>query len=146
MAYEVSIFLENKIGHVERITQILKKNEINIRTMSINDTANGWGILNLLVNNPQKAYKALETEGVSVALKEVIALEMKDELGGLDDLLLKVTQAKVNFNNAYGRIIEETKAAILILDVSDIPDSQNKLAKNGLHILDDEKVYGNLNY
>jgi len=143
MAYEVSIFLENKIGHFERITRILKKNKINIRTMSINDTANGWGILNLLVNNPKKAYKALETEGVSVALKEVIALEMKDETGGLDDLLLKVTQAKVNFNNAYGRIIEETKAAILILDVSDIADSQKKLAKNGLHILDDEKVYGN---
>ncbi len=143
MAYEVSIFLENKIGHFERITQILKKNEINIRTMSINDTSNGWGILNLLVNNPQKAYKALEAEGVSVALKEIIALEMKDESGGLHDLLLKVAQAKVNFNNANGRIIQETKSAILILDVPDIADSQKKLMENGLQILDDEKIYGN---
>lgn len=59
MAYEVSIFLENKIGHFERITKVLKEAQINIRTMAINDTANGWGILNLLVNDPQKAYKAL---------------------------------------------------------------------------------------
>jgi hypothetical protein len=146
MAYEVSIFLENKIGHFERITRILKTNKINIRTMSINDTANGWGILNLLVNSPQKAYKVLDAEGVSVALKEVIAIEMKDEAGGLNDLLLQVAQAKVNFNNAYGRIIEETKSAILILDVSDIADSQKKLTQNGIEILDDEKVYGNLNY
>lgn len=146
MAYEVSIFLENKIGHFERITRILKENKINIRSMSVNDTANGWGILNLLVNNPQKAYDTLAADGVSVALKKVIALEMKDEAGGLDDLLLKVAQAKVNFNNANGRIIEETKSAILILDVPDIADSQKKLTQNGIEILDDEKVYGNLNY
>ncbi len=143
MAYEVSIFLENKIGHFERITRILKDNKINIRSMSVNDTANGWGILNLLVNNPQKAYDALAADGVSVALKEVIALEMKDEAGGLDDLLLQVAKAKVNFNNAYGRIIEETKSAILILDVPDITDSQKKLTENGIKILDNEKVYGN---
>ena len=143
MAYEVSIFLENKIGHFERITRILKENKINIRSMSVNDTANGWGILNLLVNKPQKAYDALAMNGVSVALKEVIAIEMKDEAGGLDDLLLKVAKAKVNFNNAYGRIIEETKSAILILDVPDIANSEKKLTEHGIDILDDEKVYGN---
>ena len=143
MAYEVSIFLENKIGHFERITRILKENKINIRSMSITDTSNGWGILNLLVNNPQKAYKALENDGVSVALKEIIALEMKDEAGGLDDLLLKVARAKVNFNNANGRIIQETKSAILILDVPDIADSRKKLLENELQILDDDNVYKN---
>lgn len=143
MAFEVSIFLENKIGHFERITNILKKSEINICSMSINDTANGWGILNLLVNNPEKAYEALSEKGVSVALRKVIALEMKDEAGGLDDLLMQVAKAEVNFNNAYGRTLEESKTAILILDVPDYDDSIQKLEKNGIQILDDEKVYGN---
>ncbi len=143
MAYEISIFLENKIGHFERITRILKEGEINIRSMSINDTANGWGILNLLVNNPKKAYKVLEQAGVSVALKEVIALEMKDQAGGLNELLLKVAQAKVNFNNANGRIIEATKSAILILDVPDIDESKKKLIDNGIQFIDDNTIYGN---
>ncbi len=143
MAYEISIFLENKIGHFERITRILKEGEINIRSMSINDTANGWGILNLLVNNPKKAYKVLEEAGVSVALKEVIALEMKDQAGGLNELLLKVAQAKVNFNNANGRIIEATKSAILILDVPNIDESKKKLIDNGIQFIDDNTIYGN---
>lgn len=143
MAYEVSIFLENKIGHFERITRVLKESKVNIRSMSLNDTANGWGILNLLVNDPQKAYDALSEEGVSVALKQVIALEMKDEAGGLDDLLMKVAQAEVNFNNAYGKIIEASKTAVLILDVPDYDSSIKKLQQNGMEILEDNKVYGN---
>ncbi len=143
MAYEISIFLENKIGHFERITRILKEGEINIRSMSINDTANGWGILNLLVNNPEKAYNVLEEAGVSVALKEIIALEMKDQAGGLNELLLKVAQAKVNFNNANGRIIEATKSAILILDVPDIDESKKKLIDHGIQFIDDNTIYGN---
>lgn len=143
MAYEVSIFLENKIGHFERITSVLKESKVNIRSMAINDTANGWGILNLLVDSPEKAYEALSAKGVSVALRKVIALEMKDEAGGLDDLLMQVAQAEVNFNNANGRIIQETKTAILILNVEDYDESINKLNAKGIEILDDEKVYGN---
>lgn len=141
MAYQVSIFLENKIGHFERITAILKENKINIRSMTINDTANGWGILNLLVNNPEKAYKSLSEKGISVALRKIIALEMKDETGGLDDLLMQVAKAGVNFNNAYGKTIESTKTAVLILDVPDFEDSVKKIQEAGIQILDDNKVY-----
>jgi len=142
MAYEVSIFLENKIGHFERITHILKENNINIRSMALNNTSNGWGILDLLVNNPEKAYNALADKGVSVALREIIALEMKDVTGGLDDLLLKVSKANVNFDNAYGRIIQENKAAILVIDVQDVEDSKKKLQEAGIQMLDDKNVYG----
>lgn len=143
MAYEVSIFLENKIGHFERITSVLKESNVNIRSMAINDTANGWGILNLLVNDPEKAYKALSEKGISVALRKVIALKMKDEAGGLDELLMQVARAEVNFNNAIGRIIQETQTAILILNVDDYEESLEKLNKKGIQILDDASVYGN---
>ncbi|WP_297087619.1 hypothetical protein [uncultured Draconibacterium sp.] len=142
MAYEVSIFLENKIGHFERITHVLKEAQINIRSMAINDTANGWGILNLIVNEPQKAFEKLSAKGISVALRPVIALEMRDEAGGLDDLLMQVAQAGVNFNNAVGRIIQETQTAILILNIEDYQESIDKLSKQGVKILDDQTVYG----
>ncbi|QIA08043.1 amino acid-binding protein [Draconibacterium halophilum] len=142
MAYEVSIFLENKIGHFERITSVLKEAQINIRSMAINDTANGWGILNLIVNDPKKAKKALSEKGVSVALRKVIALEMRDEAGGLDDLLMEVARAEVNFDNAVGRVITETQKAILILNVDDYAESIKKLKKQGVQIIDDQTVYG----
>jgi len=143
MAKEVSIFLENKTGHFERITSILKKNQINILTMSLNDTANGWGILDLLVNNPEKAYQALSDEGISVALRDVIALEIKDEAGGLDELLVQVARTNVSFNNAYGRNIKENKSAILILDVPDYSEAVKKITESGIPILSDDRVYGN---
>jgi len=142
MAYEVSIFLENKIGHFERITHILKENKINIRSMTLNNTSNGWGILDLMVNNPEKAYNALADNGVSVALREIIAMEMKDIAGGLDDLLLKVSKAKVNFDNAYGRIVQENRSAILVIDVPDVEDAKKKLIDAGVKVLDDNQVYG----
>lgn len=142
MAYEVSIFLENKIGHFERITSVLKEAQINIRSMAINDTANGWGILNLIVNDPLKAKKALSEKGVSVALRKVIALEMRDEAGGLDDLLMEVAKAEVNFDNAVGRVITEKQKAILILNVDDYQSSIEKLLEQGLKIIDDDTVYG----
>ncbi|WP_321374396.1 hypothetical protein [uncultured Draconibacterium sp.] len=142
MAYEVSIFLENKIGHFERITRVLKEAQINIRSMAINDTANGWGILNLIVNDPIKAKEALFEKGVSVALRKVIALEMRDEAGGLDDLLMEVAKAEVNFDNAVGRVITEKQKAILILNVDDYAESIEKLEKQGVQIIDDNTVYG----
>ncbi|WP_321995796.1 hypothetical protein [Draconibacterium orientale] len=142
MAYEVSIFLENKIGHFERITKVLKEAQINIRSMAINDTANGWGILNLIVNNPIKAKEALAEKGVSVALRKVIALEMRDEAGGLDDLLMEVAKAEVNFDNAIGRVITEKQKAILILNVDDYAESIKKLEQQGVKIIDDQTVYG----
>ena len=142
MAYEVSIFLENKIGHFERITSVLKEAQINIRSMAINDTANGWGILNLIVNDPIKAKEALSEKGVSVALRKVIALEMRDESGGLDDLLMEVAKAEVNFDNAVGRVITEKQKAILILNVDDYAESIKKLEQQGVQIIDDQTVYG----
>ena len=142
MAYEVSIFLENKIGHFERITSVLKAAKINIRSMAINDTANGWGILNLIVSDPGKAKNVLSEKGVSVALRKVIALEMRDETGGLDDLLMEVARAKVNFDNAVGRVITEKQKAILILHVDDYAESITKLEKQGVQIIDDQTVYG----
>ncbi len=142
MAYQVSVFLENKIGHFARVTRVLKDVHVNIRTMTLTNTANGWGILNLLVNEPEKAYEALSELGFSVSLREVIALRMEDRPGGLDNLLVKIAEAGINFDNAVGRITEENKTALLVLDVPDIESARQKLRKAGIDELPDDVVYG----
>jgi hypothetical protein len=142
MAFQVSVFLENKIGHFERVTRVLKDIQVNIRTMTLNNTANGWGILNLLVTDPEKAYAALSAQGFSVSLREVIALRMEDRPGGLDDLLVKIAEAGISFDNAVGRITEENKTALLVLDVPDIESAREKLRNAGINELPDDVVYG----
>lgn len=142
MAFEISVFLENKIAHFEGITRILKQEQINIRSLTLTNILHGWGVLNLLVDQPEKAYKALAEKGNSVTLREVIALEMKDEAGGLDELLMRIARAGIHIENAYSRLISQTNVAILILDVPDVLEAKKLLVQNGIPILDDQMVYG----
>jgi hypothetical protein len=142
MAFEISVFLENKITHFEGITRILKDEHINIRSISLTNILHGWGVLNMLVDQPEKAYKMLTGAGNSVTLREVIALEMKDETGGLDDLLVKIARSGIHIENAYSRLITENKLAILIIEVPDVLEARRRLNASGIQILDDVTVYG----
>ncbi len=142
MAYQVSIFLENKIGHLERVTAVLKEAQINIRTMNLNHTASGWGILNLVVSNPMLARQLLVEKGLSAALREIVVIEMKDQPGGLDDLLKDIVKAGVNFTNAYGRSAYANEKAYFVIDTEDVTDARKKIQEAGLPLLSDEIIYG----
>ncbi len=142
MAFEISVFLENKIAHFEAVTALLKKEGINIRSLTLNNMAHGWGVLSLLVDQPDKAYKILAEHRNSVAMKEVIALEMKDEAGGLDELLVKIARAGIHIESAYTRLIAETGLAVLLLEVPDILEAVRRLELHHVRILDDKIVYG----
>ena len=142
MTYQVSIFLENKLGHLERVTAVLKEAEINIRSLHLNHTANGWGILNLVVSNPELAYQLLNENGMSAALREIVVVKMTDKPGGLDGLLKDIVKAEVNFTNAYGRVVNDGDSAFFVIDVQDIPDARTKLSNVGLEIIADQLVYG----
>ena len=143
MAYQVSIFLENKIGHLEKVTAVLKEAEIDIRTMNLNHTASGWGILNLVVSNPEQAHSLLIENGLSAALREIVVIEMNDQPGGLDELLKAIVSAEVNFTNAYGRSGHGHQNAYFVIDTDNVTEAKERLFKAGLNIMSDEKVYGN---
>ena len=143
MAYQVSIFLENKPGHFNKVTNVLKANSINIRSMTLTHTVSGWGILNLLVDQPEKATAALQESGLSAVLRKVLAFGMDDHPGGLDEILMQLANAGVNFLNAYGRVLEDNKKALLIVDVDDYDEALELVAKINLIPLSDQLVYGN---
>jgi len=142
MAFEISVFLKNKITHFEEITRYLKQENINIRSLTLNNINHGWGVLNLLVDQPEKAYQLLTDSGNSVVMREVIALEMKDEAGGLDELLIKLSRAGIHIESAYSRLITDSKTAVLLLEVPDVIEATEHLNRNGITIIDDDLVYG----
>jgi hypothetical protein len=141
MAFQVSVFLENKIGHLERITSVLKDAHINILSMNLNHTSSGWGIVSLLVNNPEEAFRLLTQGGISVALRRIVVISMDDVPGALDELLKKITLAGINFTTAYGRSGYEKDKACFIIDVENIPDAELKLMNAGVQLLPDDTVY-----
>lgn len=142
MAFEISVFLKNKITHFEEITRTLKKAEINIRSLMLSNINHGWGMLNLLVDQPEKAYELLTGTGNSVVLREVIALEMKDEAGGLDELLIHLSRAGIHIDSAYSRLVGDKKTAVLLIEVPDVIEARQQLVKNNIVILPDSVVYG----
>lgn len=142
MTYQVSIFLENKLGRLKKVTALLKQEKINIRSIHLNHTANGWGILNLVVSDPQRALELLNEGGMSAALREIVVVRMADTPGGLDDLLDGISRAGVNFTNAYGRVVDNGGSAYFVIDIQDIPDARIRLEEIGFEIVADSLVYG----
>jgi len=142
MTYQVSIFLENKLGHLERVTAVLKDAAINIRSMHLNHTTNGWGILSLVVSDPEQAVQQLDAKGMSAALREIVVVRMSDQPGGLDALLKDIVKAGVNFTNAYGSVIQGNNTAFFVIDIQDFPAARATLEKVGVEIVPDALVYG----
>ena len=142
MTSQVSIFLENKLGRLEKVTAVLRAAEINIRSIHLNHTANGWGILNLVVSDPELANQQLNEHGMTAVLREIAVVKMADKPGCLDALLTDIVKAGVNFTNAYGRVVNDGESAFFVIDIQDIPDARQKLLEVGLEILPDALVYG----
>lgn len=142
MAFEISVFLKNKITHFEEITSSLKQGNINIRSLMLNNINHGWGMLNLLVDQPEAAYELLTDSGNSVVMREVIALEMKDETGGLDELLIRLSRTGIHIDSAYSRLVGDQRTAVLLIEVPDVLEARQQLIKNNIEILPDAVVYG----
>lgn len=134
VAYQLSVFAENKPGRLAKVTGILGREKINIRAISIS-TSDDFGVINVLVDDPKRAQKALSKEGLTVSLREVIAVLIEDKPGGLDKLVQLLLNENVNIENAYGFVIESWKNAIFVVDVDQLDKAQDILKKNKFETL-----------
>jgi hypothetical protein len=141
MAYQVSIFLENQPGHLEKVTTVLKKNMINIRAMTLSSSSYGWGILNLLLNEPQKGCDALCEAGYSAVMRKIVVVKMPDRPGGLHDLLEYLSRAGINIKNAYATLVPGEGSAILVIDSENIEKVENLIEEAGITKLTPEEIY-----
>ena len=135
IAYQLSIFAENKPGRLAKVTGILKKGKINIRAITIS-TSDAFGVINALVDDPEGARALLEGEGLTVSLKEVIAVVIEDRPGGLDSLIQLLFEQGINIENAYGFVLESRKKAVFVVDVDQLEQTQKILRDAGFETLD----------
>jgi hypothetical protein len=135
IAYQLSIFAENKPGRLAKVTGILKKGKINIRAITIS-TSDAFGVINALVDDPESARALLEEEGLTVSLKEVIAVVIEDRPGGLDSLIQLLFEKGINIENAYGFVLESRKKAVFVVDVDQLEQTQKILRDAGFETLD----------
>ena len=137
---QISVFLENKTGRLAQVTRVLGEQSINIRALSIADTTD-FGILRLIVNDPDSAYQALKKAGFTVSTTEVIAVEVGDEPGGLARILEILQEKSINIEYLYAFLQKASNAALVVFRVEQIDEAIDVLQKNNVSILSGNLVY-----
>jgi hypothetical protein len=130
-AYQLTIPVENKPGTLAEVSSILAREKFNIRAITISSFGQS-GFLNIMVDDPKLAKKALEKEGIIVELKEIIAVILDDKPGGMDKLVQYMSEERINIENAYGFVLESHKTAVFVIDVSDIESTRSFSGIKGL--------------
>lgn len=137
---QLSVFVENKIGRLSAVLEVLKENDVDISALSLADTSE-YGILRLVVDKPDIALEALKASGVMVKCTEVIAAAMDDAPGGLATLLSLLSDANVGIEYMYAFIGKEEGKAWTVLRVDDIEGATAVFAANGISMHDDYENY-----
>ncbi|MFZ5647736.1 MAG: ACT domain-containing protein [Bacillota bacterium] len=137
---QISVFLENKSGRLAKVTRVLGENSLNIRALSIADTTD-FGILRLIVNDPDTAYKVLKEAGFSVNSTDVIAVEIPDVPGGLAAPLECLRDSCINIEYLYAFLTRASKAALVVFRVEQIDEAIKVLQDKGIKILNGSEVY-----
>ncbi len=136
---QIAVFLENKSGRLAEITSILAENNINIRALSVADTAD-FGILRLIVDKVEKAKTVLKANGFTVGKTTVIAVEVPDRTGGLASVLKVVDAAGLNVEYMYAFVNKTGEDAVLIFRFDEIDKAIATLQKSGFKILTGEQI------
>lgn len=137
---QISVFLENKSGRLAAVTDLLYRHNVNIRALSIADTSD-FGILRLIVDQPQLAFNALKSEGFSVSVTEVIGVEMPDRPGGLAQVLKVLEANGFNIEYLYAFIGMSDQGALVICRVERAEEAIKCLEENGITVITGEKLY-----
>ncbi|MGI5897486.1 MAG: ACT domain-containing protein [Oscillospiraceae bacterium] len=131
---QISVFVENKSGRLAEITKILADNGVDIRALSLADTTK-FGILRFIVDEPERAEKALRDAELTVSITDVIAVSVEDQPGGLAYPLRVLNEKGINVEYIYAFVGAPHDKAFVILHVDDNQRAVEELAACGIPLL-----------
>jgi len=127
---QLSVFLENREGRLSDVLQILADNQINILSLSLADTSE-YGMLRLLVSDPEQGKKVLRDNDMSATLTEILAVKMPHEVGALQKILTQLCEAGINIEYMYA-LCTGTEEAALAIKTSDPEVATSVLERAGV--------------
>jgi hypothetical protein len=137
---QVSVFLENRAGRLAEVTGILAEHQINIRALSLADTAD-FGILRLIVDDVERAKAILRQEGLTVRETDVVAVEVPDRPGGLAHLLEVFREENVNVEYMYAFVKAPSRSAVMIFRFDDPHRAVEALQSKGFRTIPGKELY-----
>ena len=130
MLKQVSIYAENVKGKMLEITSILAKENINILGSVTNDSAE-YGIVRMVVSDPDKAVEELKKADIICELTDVIAVEIHDEVGNLQKLLQALDDSNISVDYLYLSFNRDSGCPIMVFHAQDGPEVENSLKSKG---------------
>ncbi|MGN0154425.1 MAG: ACT domain-containing protein [Lachnospiraceae bacterium] len=135
---QLTVFIENRAGRLEQVTQVLKDNNINIVSLSLADTSD-YGLLRLILSDPDQAVSALKENGFSAMTTDVLAIKLTQQVGKLGELLSILSEADVNVEYMYG-LTSSGENAFIILKTNDQQKALSVIQSSTFELLTPEQT------
>jgi hypothetical protein len=130
----LSVFVENKSGKLVQVLKTLGGAGIDLRAMSIADTAD-FGILRLIVSEPDRARDILRDAGYVVILNSVLPLAVDDTPGSLAGVLEALSEAEIGVEYVYAFVAHGKSRAHVILRTTDDETAASVLSRRGVSFM-----------
>ncbi len=137
-AKQLSVFIENRQGRLGEVLDVLKRNKINIISLSLADTTE-YGLLRLIVNDPASGREKLSAEGFSTMLTDVLVIKIEHKAGSLQELLKILSEKQINVEYMYGLSIDGETASV-VLKPSDLEKADKILVSEGVKTMSAEDI------
>jgi len=138
---QLTVFVENGPGRLLEITETLGKAGIDMRALSIADTAE-FGIARIIASDHQRAVSLLREAGFAVSTTKVLAVSLDDEPGALMKVLRILADEKINIEYLYAFITRRQGQAYVVLRVEDNDAASAALEKHGVAVIGVKDIDG----
>lgn len=136
---QLSVFVENKKGSLHEITDLLAKENIDLRSMCVADT-NNFGIVRIITTEPERAVEVLKAEGHAANVREITAFAVPDQPGGLAKVLSLIESSGRDIEYSYALITSEAGKAYSVMRTDDDKKTEELLKANGIELLDGDHL------
>ena len=137
--HQISVFLENRTGQLAEITQLLAKEHVDIRAISIAESAD-YGLARMIVDDSYKASQILLAHGDILSMTPVWAVEVPDRPAGLSDLLTVLAENHVDVEYMYSLFTSKDGHAYMILRITDEPRFLSALGDRQIKVMSKEDL------
>ena len=134
MLRQISIYAENKKGTMRDITGILLREDVNILGSVTNDSAE-YGIIRMVVSDPDEAMKAFREAGFLCRVTDVIGVEISDEVGNLHRMLAALSESNINVDYIYLSFNRQSGMPIMVFSAEDCYEVEECLMSKGFTVL-----------
>ena len=137
--HQISVFLENRTGQLAEIAHLLAENGIDIRALSIAETAD-YGLARMIVDDAHKASSVLLAHGDILSMTPVWAVEVPDAPGGLSELLNVLAAEHIDVEYMYSLFTHKAGLAYMVMRVSNEPKFLGALGDRKIRIVSAEEL------